>query len=88
MYTKMSRVKSGRTPAEIKKVLLYFKLNGMRRKFRCYHQTCELLESILQFFMGFQVAGLAVATVVCFSLKAFLVVISDLIVSASICLIK
>ncbi|KAG0577506.1 hypothetical protein KC19_5G161500 [Ceratodon purpureus] len=44
LYTKMSRVKSRRTPAEIRKV-----------------------------------AGLAVASVVCFSLKAFLVVMSDLI---------
>jgi hypothetical protein len=43
LYTKMSRVKSGSTSADIRKV-----------------------------------AGLAVASVVCFSLKAFLVVMSDL----------
>lgn len=34
--------------------------------------------------MGFQVAGLAVVSVVCFSLKASVVVMSDIIVSAAI----
>lgn len=39
------------------------------------------------FCVDFQVAGLAVASVVCFSFKAFLVVMSDLTVSVSIYLL-